>query len=191
MWIFSYITYNCLYGLMRQQHNCNIKTVTTTICSEKRNNSCGGCLWNCVDFHFQHTRRWHAHCARSPGFSHWLRYNFRFFNSLSFFFSLVDFYFFFTGCVARCHKTCPLGLLFSLLLLLLSLPQRALELIFIYISGRWFSIIRVKLALAWFGLLDLNVICRTDCQTGRQTDSQTASAACLPLSLPLTLPGPD
>lgn len=80
---------------MRQQHNCNIKTVTTTICSEKRNNSCGGCLWNCVDFHFQHTRRWHAHCARSPGFSHWLRYNFRFFNSLSFFFSLVDFYFFF------------------------------------------------------------------------------------------------
>jgi len=97
-------------------------------------------------FIFSTTGRWGRGAAL---FSHWLRYNFRFLVSafaasllLLFSFSFIFFCIFVTAetfalflFYRLCHKTCPL-----LLLLCCWLSATALELIFIYISGRWFRL---------------------------------------------------
>lgn len=89
-----------------------------------------------------------------------------------YFYICMHILFFFTGC----HKTCPLGLL------LLLLSATALELIFIYISGRWFKHYTTKVGsgfgLVWSGLawLGLAWLC---CWPGLN-----AVAVCLPCCLP-------
>lgn len=117
--------------------------------------------------------------VRSSGFSHWLRYNFRFFNSLSFFFCFLFrlLLFFFTGCVARCHKTCPLGWLFSLLL-----PQSVGVDFYLYLRSlvqHYTSKVGSGSDLVWFAWLkcylpDRLTDWRTDSWRDRVTEGRTA-----------------
>lgn len=160
-------TSSCTFSYSSITYNCTRTQTATANCNINNNWNCKNALpaaaaccvcewvWNCVDFHFQHTRRWHAHCALLWFFAlialQFQVFQFSFVFRLCFFFSFVSRLLFFLPAVWRaatkrvrwvcCSRCCCC--------------HRALELIFIYISGRWFSIIRAKLALAlaWFGLV--------------------------------------